>query len=299
MRLEHEFGAVSKLRDTGGRRRHICAHIAGYSAKFAPINSLQPPSAALVSQITLRDVEPRSARNYSTHVPSNFRCIYNKANDWVHGEVTLRTGRQSDPEGRHGTCPERSRGNPAISDFAAPLTRCCLPRGAKHKLSLRGAFFLSRRILSGWSKTAANSGLITRHTMPSNFRRISNKTNDRGPYKVTHILRGRREPLVTHHYSRMTHFGYSSEPMHDLGFVREHPEVIEKMARDRGITLDLAPFRELDGERRKIITSTERMKAERNKASEEIARLKKAGAARASATLSKGPADPSTRFWGG
>src|ERR1700689_5115857 len=65
--------------------------------------------------------------------------------------------------------------------------------------------------------------------------------------------------------------------MLDLGFVREHPEAIEKMARDRGITLDMAPFREIDGERRKIITATERMKAERNKASEEIARLKKSG----------------------
>ncbi|HXA78488.1 MAG TPA: serine--tRNA ligase [Candidatus Acidoferrales bacterium] len=84
----------------------------------------------------------------------------------------------------------------------------------------------------------------------------------------------------------MTHFGYSSEPMHDLGFVREHPEVIEKMARDRGITLDLAPFRELDGDRRKIITSTERMKADRNKASEEIAALKRAG--------KQSSADPST-----
>ena len=64
--------------------------------------------------------------------------------------------------------------------------------------------------------------------------------------------------------------------MHDLGFVREHMDVIEKMARDRGVALDLAPFRELDAERRKIITSTERMKADRNKASEEIAALKKA-----------------------
>ena len=70
--------------------------------------------------------------------------------------------------------------------------------------------------------------------------------------------------------------------MHDLGFVREHPEVIEKMARDRGITLDLAPFRELDGERRKIITSTERMKADRNKASEEIGRIQEAGKRRRS-----------------
>ena len=64
--------------------------------------------------------------------------------------------------------------------------------------------------------------------------------------------------------------------MHDLGFVREHMDAIEKMAQDRGITLDLGPFRELDAERRKIITSTERMKAERNKANEEIARLSKA-----------------------
>jgi len=62
--------------------------------------------------------------------------------------------------------------------------------------------------------------------------------------------------------------------MLELGFVREHPEAIEKMARDRGIALDLAPFREIDGERRKIITAAERMKADRNKASEEIARLK-------------------------
>jgi len=97
---------------------------------------------------------------------------------------------------------------------------------------------------------------------------------------------GHSVPRIANHCSRMTHFGYSSEPMHDLGFVREHPEVIEKMARDRGITLDLAPFRELDGDRRKIITSTERMKADRNKASEEIAALKRAG--------KQSSADPST-----
>ncbi|HXW54328.1 MAG TPA: serine--tRNA ligase [Candidatus Cybelea sp.] len=65
--------------------------------------------------------------------------------------------------------------------------------------------------------------------------------------------------------------------MLDLGYVREHLDLIEKMAVDRGITLDLGPFREVDGERRKLITSVERMKAERNKASDEIARLKKSG----------------------
>jgi seryl-tRNA synthetase len=63
--------------------------------------------------------------------------------------------------------------------------------------------------------------------------------------------------------------------MLDLGYVREHLDVIEKMARDRGVTLDLGAFRELDAERRQIITSIERLKAERNKASEEIARLGK------------------------
>ncbi len=65
--------------------------------------------------------------------------------------------------------------------------------------------------------------------------------------------------------------------MLDLGYVREHLDAIEKMARDRGITLDLAPFREIDTERRQLITSAERLKAERNRASEEIARKKRAG----------------------
>ena len=49
------------------------------------------------------------------------------------------------------------------------------------------------------------------------------------------------------------------------------------MVRDRHAVIDVGRFREIDGERRQIITSTERLKAERNKASEEIARLKKSG----------------------
>lgn len=63
--------------------------------------------------------------------------------------------------------------------------------------------------------------------------------------------------------------------MLDLGYVREHQDVLERMARDRGITLDLAGFRALDAERRRLITATEKLKAERNKASEEIAELNK------------------------
>ena len=65
--------------------------------------------------------------------------------------------------------------------------------------------------------------------------------------------------------------------MLDLNYVREHLDLIEKMGRDRGKPLDLEPFRALDFERRALITSAERLKAERNKTSEGIARMKKAG----------------------
>jgi seryl-tRNA synthetase len=70
-------------------------------------------------------------------------------------------------------------------------------------------------------------------------------------------------------------FGYSCGPMLDLGYVREHLDAIEKMARDRGGKFDLGPFRILDAERRQAITSVERLKARRNNASQEIVRLKK------------------------
>ncbi|MGA3292794.1 MAG: serine--tRNA ligase [Candidatus Acidiferrales bacterium] len=65
--------------------------------------------------------------------------------------------------------------------------------------------------------------------------------------------------------------------MLDLGYVREHLDIIEKMARDRGVAIDLDAFRKIDTERRKIIHATEQMKAERNKTSDEIVRLKKSG----------------------
>jgi seryl-tRNA synthetase len=65
--------------------------------------------------------------------------------------------------------------------------------------------------------------------------------------------------------------------MLDLGYVRDHLDVIENVAVNRGIALDLKPFRAIDAERRQLITQTERLKAERNNASDEIVRLKKAG----------------------
>jgi len=65
--------------------------------------------------------------------------------------------------------------------------------------------------------------------------------------------------------------------MHDLGYFREHLEEFEQMASNRGVKIDFDAFQALDQERRERITSTERLKAQRNKASDEIAKLKKAG----------------------
>ncbi len=64
--------------------------------------------------------------------------------------------------------------------------------------------------------------------------------------------------------------------MLDLGYVREHLDVIEKMGRDRGVVLDLGAFRALDTERRRLIQWTEQLKAERNNANVKIVALKKA-----------------------
>jgi seryl-tRNA synthetase len=65
--------------------------------------------------------------------------------------------------------------------------------------------------------------------------------------------------------------------MHDLEYFRQNLPRFEEMARHRGIALDLNDFAALDRDRRQLITSVERLKAERNKASDEIARAKKAG----------------------
>ena len=63
--------------------------------------------------------------------------------------------------------------------------------------------------------------------------------------------------------------------MHDLSYFREHLDVFAEVAKQRSVPLDLEAFRTLDKERRELIASTEQLKAQRNKASEEIARLKK------------------------
>ena len=67
--------------------------------------------------------------------------------------------------------------------------------------------------------------------------------------------------------------------MLDLGFVRANFDLVEKKLRDRGQdpAALLGNFRELDQMRRERITETEQLKAQRNKLSEEVARLKKSG----------------------
>src|SRR5271155_1755457 len=49
--------------------------------------------------------------------------------------------------------------------------------------------------------------------------------------------------------------------MMDVGYVSEQLDAIEQMARDRGITLDLATFREMDAECRQLKTKNERRRS--------------------------------------
>src|SRR2546421_568796 len=75
--------------------------------------------------------------------------------------------------------------------------------------------------------------------------------------------------------TRAMRIAVSLKAMHELNYFREHLEVFAEMAKKRGAVLDLEAFRKLDKERRELITATEHEKAQRNRASEEIARLKK------------------------
>ncbi|HZQ93747.1 MAG TPA: serine--tRNA ligase [Candidatus Sulfotelmatobacter sp.] len=67
--------------------------------------------------------------------------------------------------------------------------------------------------------------------------------------------------------------------MLDLNFVRENLPFVEEKLRQRGLdpAAVLKDFREVDTRRRHAITEAETSKAQRNKASEEIAKLKKSG----------------------
>src|ERR1700682_6518184 len=67
--------------------------------------------------------------------------------------------------------------------------------------------------------------------------------------------------------------------MLDLNFVRDNLALVEEKLRQRGMNPAeiLKDFRAIDGERRQAITAAETLQARRNRASEEIAKLKKSG----------------------
>src|SRR5437870_7835268 len=67
--------------------------------------------------------------------------------------------------------------------------------------------------------------------------------------------------------------------MLDLNFVRDNLPLVEEKLRQRGMNPAevLKGFRELDTNRRQAITEAESLQARRNRASEEIAKLKKSG----------------------
>src|SRR3981081_4503835 len=67
--------------------------------------------------------------------------------------------------------------------------------------------------------------------------------------------------------------------MLDLNFVRDNLALVEEKLRQRGMNAAevLKDFVAIDGERRQAITAAESLQARRNRASEEIAKLKKSG----------------------
>ena len=67
--------------------------------------------------------------------------------------------------------------------------------------------------------------------------------------------------------------------MLDLGFVRDNLPLIEEKLRQRGADPNavLGSFKALDTERRRLITEAESLKAQQNRATEEIGKLRKSG----------------------
>jgi seryl-tRNA synthetase len=65
--------------------------------------------------------------------------------------------------------------------------------------------------------------------------------------------------------------------MHDLSYFRANLDTIAARLADRGFTLDSDDFRALDAQRRAAVTEAEQLKSEKNKASEEIGKLKRQG----------------------
>lgn len=65
--------------------------------------------------------------------------------------------------------------------------------------------------------------------------------------------------------------------MLDIKFIRENPEIVQKGADAKGITIDLPSILSFDEQRRKLIQEGEVLKARRNEVSGQIGQLKKSG----------------------
>ena len=65
--------------------------------------------------------------------------------------------------------------------------------------------------------------------------------------------------------------------MLDLKWVRENPEAVRRALAAKGVKFDLQELLKLDSERRTSLQQVETLKADRNKANDEVAQFKKAG----------------------
>ena len=65
--------------------------------------------------------------------------------------------------------------------------------------------------------------------------------------------------------------------MIDLKRIQKDPEFLAKALQDRHSELDVAEFKQLDSERRLLLTEVEQLKSKRNTASQEVAKLKREG----------------------
>jgi seryl-tRNA synthetase len=65
--------------------------------------------------------------------------------------------------------------------------------------------------------------------------------------------------------------------MLDLHFVRENMDAVARAMADRGESISLAPFREMDRKRRDLLSQVEELKRHRNESSKKIGQLMKAG----------------------
>jgi len=62
--------------------------------------------------------------------------------------------------------------------------------------------------------------------------------------------------------------------MLDIKFIRQNPEKVKKACKDKGIEVDIDRLLEVDLKRREILKTIEKIRAQKNKASKEIAKIK-------------------------